>query len=99
MNIFEGHVYLQEALNKFRKTLTIIDIGVINWGVITADEFLQKPDNVETRLATSHTHQFAYHIIFIKTKRNRKKRAINKYESEAFISICICPIWINSYAS
>ncbi|KAL2719686.1 hypothetical protein V1477_021180 [Vespula maculifrons] len=68
--------YLQEALKKFRKTLTILDStipptdNIYNLGPI---ELLQKPENVKARLVTSPTDQFAYHIIFIKTKRNRKK--------------------------
>ncbi|KAL2719968.1 hypothetical protein V1477_021115 [Vespula maculifrons] len=64
--------YLQEALKKFRKTLTILDSTIPPTDNM-ADELLQKPQNVKAPLGTSHADQFAYHMIFIKKKRNRKK--------------------------
>ncbi|KAF7379309.1 hypothetical protein HZH66_014680 [Vespula vulgaris] len=57
---------------KFRKTLTILDSTISSTDNM-ADELLQKPQNVKAPLGTSHADQFAYHMIFIKKKRNRKK--------------------------
>ncbi|KAL2719870.1 LOW QUALITY PROTEIN: hypothetical protein V1477_021167 [Vespula maculifrons] len=65
-------MYLQEGLKKFRKTLTILDSTISSTDNM-ADELLQKPQNVKAPLGTSHADQFAYHMIFIKKKRNRKK--------------------------